>query len=264
MTFFNPNAVSNVIRDNSEGSYDAESLVIANSQRDDLNNEIRIWGEYKIEIMGINASGVYDHILDSPLLGAMITPVDCTMSGLLSGSSPNTGGDLCICNAGYEKGDNQDAKGASIQLMVCDPCPIGYFKVEGGNDVSCEACPPTTWTRFEASTKPWECICQQGMYDFRAYDANCISQNFFPTPTIENNNLCVECPSCLTCFGNNSIMINPNYWSDNEAPYVSYYCGNSEAGACTGGIEKTDDSLVRGPTTWTILQKDGPNHLRLW
>jgi hypothetical protein len=252
VAFFNPSAVSNVVRDLADGSYDCESNVIASSQRDDQNNEIRIWGEYMIEVVGINASGLPVFIKGSPVFGARITPVDCTMSGLLYGSSPNTAGDLCICDAGYQKAEDQKAKGGSMQHMVCEPCAIAMYKEVPGNDVSCEKCPPTTWTVNVASVAFDDCVCEPGMYDFNMLDANCISQNWFATPPIASNDACFACPACLECFGNNSIKIIDGYWSENEKPFVAYACNSATKGSCQGGTDLTDDDLCAtgsvGPT----------------
>ena len=257
--YFNPSAVSNVVRDNADGSYDCESTVLADSQRDDSNSPIRIWGAYELSVEGYNTSGMWQHVKGSPMrMGPnlddppRIEPVDCSMSGLLEGAEPNTAGDTCICTFGFQKSENQQARGTSLQHMVCDPCPIGTFKDNIGNDVSCEECPVTTWTEAVGGLSEDDCICEPGKMPIET-DANCISQNWHPTPKSTSSDLCIDCPQpCIICAGFRDIEIEVGYWSDNEKPYVSYYCGNSAEGACKGGVEKTDDHLCKeghvGPT----------------
>ena len=49
-------------------------------------------------------------------------------------------------------------------------------------------------------------------------------------------------------------------WDNNDANLLKWRAATGET-----NFEKTPaGSMVRGPTTWTIFQHDGPNHLGLW
>jgi hypothetical protein len=328
--FFNPAQNSYLVEDLEDGQYACSALVRADMQRDESNDEIQIWGQYKLTIKGINSTGGLDHIKGSPVMqvdntgtiglcdvddylktlaqrceqscscvgsnrcegcedvgrcteypaghdragsygcpyvNPRIDPVDCTLNSALEGASPNKAGDFCLCDPGYEMAEDQSATAGSRQHVVCVVCPRGKFKSIVGNDVKCESCPQSTHTIDEGAVTDDLCICQPDTFKWTwpgagdtgpggrddtgiewtaknrqdAIEAYCVdSIHYFPMPKQQTMDLCAACPPCLKCYGNDTIALQPGYWSDTIQPFVAYICmpktGNADDMCVGGGI----------------------------
>lgn len=191
-----------------------------------------------------------------------IDPVDCTLNDALEGASPTNAGDSCLCDPGFEKGDDQSGTAGSIQHVVCIICPLGKFKASKSNEDKCQKCPTSTHTVAEGATTDDLCVCEPGKFKWTwpgagtdeddtgiewdkakarqgAIQAYCVdSTNYFKMPKPATMDLCSACPPCLKCFGNDTIALEPGYWSDTNQPFVAYICmpktGNADD-MCVGG-----------------------------